>query len=219
MPKIIHLLPTIFYLVVLASIFADEQKELDEQKQIVAILKKTEHAEYHDRTHLPEAYNEAHQKLSALKVCDSNRVKLLQSRTLIAVLSQNWDDFRKLAKEFEDNDPWFWKVTIWELQARVARKEWKPFADDVSVLVNSISKKEIPLANSNDPTSQFCYQLLRLRIALSCFKDEKLPLEFQTIVDQIIHLEKSHSEIPQGALRNLQIQFEREFQWLVNVVP
>ena len=112
------------------SVVTAEPSELEEQKKMLAIFEKTQYFEEFDRSNLPEVYQEARQKLAELKVSESNRSKLLQARTLLAVLAQDWDEFRLLANEFQEKDHWLLHVKTWQLQMRVAREEWKPLADD-----------------------------------------------------------------------------------------
>ncbi len=201
------------------SVVIAEPVELEERKQIHAIMAETDRAEYGDRTKLPEVLQEARQRLADLNVSEPNRSTLLQARTLNAVVGQHWDDFSALAKNFNATDPWVLQVKTWQLQARVTCKEWQTLAKDVTWLIGYMENKTTYLANTNDSADQMCYQILRLRRAV-CWPEEK-PLipELQSVASQIDRLEKSHAEIPKGVLKRLYDQFEKEYEWIPGAIP
>ncbi len=174
--------------------FPDDRIEFREQEQIWRILTVTDGADFSNETNSLKVYQAAYQKLADLQVRDANRETLLQARTVVAVLGQQWDAFETLAKEFPEQDRWTWHIKTWRLQMRVARKEWQPLANDVTEFANSLSRQPLNLADTSQPTSQAAYSLLKLRIALLWQEGEELPEEFQTIVDRVTQLKTSYAE-------------------------
>ena len=201
------------------SVVGSEPSELEEQKQILAIVKMWKPVVWYERPHMPPTYHEVRQKLAGLKVSASNRSKLMQARTLIAVLGQHWDDFDLMAKEFDEHDPWFLKIKVWQLQAHVASKEWKSLADVVTELVDFMGDKSTYLADFSNPVNPMCLQLLKLRRAVSWPEGGDLPPDLQRVVDQVDRFEKSHVEIPKGVLKRLSDSFERDYEWIPMAIP
>ncbi len=218
--RLIGLVPATRPLIVLGlicvefiSVVAAEPLEREEQKIMLAVVQKTQYFEEHDRSNLPEIYQESRRRLAGLEVSDSNRVKLLQARTLLAVLAQDWDEFGSLAKEFGEKDFWLWHIKTWRLQMRVDREEWKPLVDDVTRLIDELLEQRLDL-NAGNPTAEVGIKLLVLRQALIWPNDKEVPRELQIVAEQIDRLKVSYNKIPRSQVYP---GYSEDFEWLSKV--